>query len=515
MKTRTQNSVRNIIFGLGSQGIEVLLKFVGRTVFIYCLSAVYLGVNGLFSEILTMLSLAELGVGSAIVYAMYKPLQENDEEKIAALMALYGKAYIAIGIFVAVLGSALIPFLKYIIKDAGELKSQITNIYLFYLFNTAISYFFSYKSSLLIADQKNYIVQTVKEFCAIGRTIFQCIVLLVYRNFYLYLLVESIFIVANNVWVSIYVDQKYKYLKEKRNSTGLDFATKNSLWVNIRALVLVKISTILVNSTDNTIITIFGGIVEVGLYSNYSMFITMFTTVLNQIFSNISASVGNLNAEGDREKSKLVFDAIHMTNFWLFSWIAIGYAILINPIISVWIGNTYLLPKSIVYIIAVNFYIKGMQNAVWVFKDTYGLFKYGKYMTFGTALLNLFLSVVWGKRFGLIGILGATAVSRIMTNVWYDPYALFKHGFGKSVFSYYCEYGFYGSLSIIAYGVTYWFCTKVPFEGIASVGAQFVIACITPNLIYFVVLGRTQGFAFLKEKINHIFMGIRKRKRER
>jgi len=515
MRSRTENAVKNIIFGVGGQGIEAILKFIGRTVFIQCLSVAYLGVNGLFSEILTMLSLAELGVGTAIGYALYKPIASKDEEKIAALMRLYKKAYMIIGVVVSVIGLALIPFLHLIIKDAGGIDKEIIPIYVFYLFNTVITYFFSYKTSLLISDQKNYVVQMVKEICNILRTIFQCIILVCFHNFYLYLLIESLFIVANNIWISVYVDKKYPFLKTKKSLKKLDSQVIKSLWINIRALMLQKISTILVNSTDNVIISMFGGIIEVGLYSNYLMFITLFTTFLGQLFGNISASVGNLNAEGNLEKSNGVFHAIHMANFWLYSWVSIGIAVMINPIITIWIGSEYLLPDYIVYIIAINFYIKGMMNAVWVFKDTFGLFRYGQYMTFVTAILNLVLSVLLGKYYGLFGILAATAISRLITNVWYDPYALFKHGFKKSIYPYYVEYVLYTILAIGVFYITHILCDFVNGENMIAVLLKLMIACMIPNVVYFIILRRTDSFIFLYGKVQVIFNSMLKERRIR
>lgn len=518
MKSRTQYSLQNIVFGLGGQAVEVILKFVGRTVFIKCLSVTYLGVNGLFGEILTMLSLAELGIGGAICFALYKPLRNRDEAKIAVLMGLFQKAYIAIGLFIAVAGSLLIPFLRVIIKDAGEVESELTRIYLFYLFNTSITYFFSYKSTLLITDQKNYIVQAVKEVCNILRTAFQCIALLLFRNFYLYLTIESFFIVANNVFVSIYVDRKYPYLKIKRNEGKLKAEEKKDIWKNIRALVLVKVSTLLVNSTDNTLITIYGGIVEVGLYSNYSMFVILFTNIVGQFFANASASVGNLNAEGDVKHSYTVFKGFRLANFWLYSWGAIGFFVMLNPVIEAWLGAEYLLPQYIVAIIAVNFYVKGMMNAVWVFKDSYGLFNYGKYLSFLTALLNLGFSILLGKAYGLAGILAATSLCRLATNVWYDPYALYKHGLKAPVHRYYLEYLFFTCLGIAVCGVTYGIASQIPSSGIPGVCLQLVIVTVIPHAIYYFALKRMDGFAYLKEKSIDVLdmiktrLGIRKAK---
>ena len=512
MKSRTQRSAQNVLVGLGGQAIEMVLKFVGRTIFIYCLSAEYLGVNGLFGEILTMLSLAELGIGSAIVFALYKPLKNNDEKQIAALMNLYSKAYVVIGISVAVVGAALIPLLKYIIPDPGEIGNQIYPIYLFYLFNTSITYFFSYKTSLLTADQKNFIVISVKEICNISRTVLQSVALLITGNFYLYLFIESLLILANNIWISVYVDRKYSYIKLHKNEK-LDKTTKKSLWSNIRALILIKVTTLLVNSTDNTIISIYGGLVEVGLYSNYNMFIIIFTNILGQIFGNISASIGNLNAEDDKEKSMDVFRAFRMANFWLFSFVSIGIVLLMNSVIELWIGSDYLLPISVVAVIAANFYTRGIQNPVWIFKDTYGLFKYGKYMGIVTAVINVGLSILLGSYFGLIGILGATFIARLFTGVWYDPYALYKHGFEKPVRRYYLELVLYTLLALAALGVGYLAICFIPLSGWLGFIVKFVIVCIVPNLLYFIVFRKTKSYVMLKEKVVFILSGILKKRK--
>lgn len=428
-KTRTQKSMTNIIFSLGSQGVELILKVVGRTIFIRYLAIEYLGVNGLFGEILTVLSLAELGIGSALGYALYKPLREDNKNRIAALMDLYRKAYTIIGISVAVIGALLIPFLDYIVKDPGKVSGELKYIYLFYLFNTSITYFYSYKGSLLTADQKNYMVQTIREVSNITRTALQIVTLVIWRNFYLYLAVESLCIFANNYFVSKFVDKKYRYLKTLRGKEKLDKASIKQIIKNIKALFLTKISTILVNSTDNTIISAICGIVVTGLYSNYVMFTTLINTVLGQIFGALYPSIGNLNAEGDRKRSKSVFYSLNIPVFWLFSFASIGLFVLVNDVITVWIGKSYLLSFAVVTIIAVNIYMFGMQKNIWLFKDSYGLFVYGQYMSIVGAVTNIFFSIVLGRLWGLFGILFATAITRAITTVWYDPFRLFKHGF--------------------------------------------------------------------------------------
>lgn len=486
---------------MASQGIELILKFVGRSIFIKYLAVEYLGVNGLFGEILTMLSLAELGIGSAIGFELYKPLREGNKNRIAALMKLYQKAYIIIGVFVAAVGLALVPFLKYIVKDPGPVKDDLIFIYLFYLFNTVITYFYSYKSTLLVSDQKNYIVQTVKEISNIARTVFQVLVLVVFRSFYLYLAVESICIFANNFIVSLVVDKKYKYVKQQKNEEKLDKKSIKDIFTNIKALSITKVSTILVNSTDNMLMSMICGIAKTGLYSNYVMFTNIINTILAQIFSSLYPSIGNLNAEGDKERSKFVFNAINLFDFWLYSFASMGVFILINDVITIWIGKQYLLSTITVVIISLNIYIKGMQNSVWIFKDTYGLFRYGQYMTIVTAILNIGFSIWFGRLWGIAGILLATAISRLITNVWYDSFMLFKHGFKSSVIRYYFEYICYGFLMVITTAITYFAVGFIEVTDFGGLVLKLMIICIVPNLIYFLVFFKTKRFKYIKDRI--------------
>ncbi len=501
MKSRTQKSFKNAAFGLGGQGIEIILKVIGRTIFIKYLAVEYLGVNGLFGEILTVLSLAELGIGSAIGYALYKPLREDNTKRIAALMKLYQKAYVVIGILVGVVGAVLIPFLHYIVKDPGPVENDLIKIYIFYLFNTTISYFYSYKSTLLTADQKNYMVLTVKEICNISRTVFQVVVLVLFRNFYLYLAVESFFIFTNNFVVSKIVDKKYEYLKTQKNDEKLDKKSIKEIFVNIKALSITKISTILVNSSDNTIMSAVCGIVETGLYSNYVMFTTLINTILSQFFSSLYPSIGNLNAEGDTKKSRDVFDGINLFGFWLYSFASIGVFVLVNDVITVWIGNKYTLSLAVVTVISLNVYMRGMHNNIWLFKDSYGLFKYGQYMSIATALINIGLSIWFGKLWGVFGILLATAISRLFTNTWYDPLMLFKHGFKTSILRYYIEYIGYGIFAVCVALFTFKIAGLIQVNSVFSLVEKFLIVVLIPNIIYFFAFFKTKRFSYVKERV--------------
>ena len=496
--SRTVNSVKNIATGFLGQFIQTFLGFISRTVFIKCLAAEYLGVSGLFTNILSVLSLAELGVGSAIIYALYKPLSEKDEEKISALMNFYAKTYKIIGLVIIFVGLILTPFLNYLIKDVPNISESIYVIFFFYLFNTAITYFFSYKNSIITADQKNYIALMINYVIAIVQTLLQIGVLIITKNFIAYLLVQSICSLMYNIIISRTADKLYPFLK-KNKKKELDKKYRKELVINIKALMIVKLSGVLVNNTDNIIITYFSGLSAVGLCSNYTMLIGIISTILNQIFNGITASVGNLNAKESKEKQKYFFDIINFANFWLYAFAAIGIIIMSNDIIKVWIGEKFILPTYIPIILAVNFYMVGMQNAVWTYKNTLGLFRYGKYILLFTAAINLSLSMVLGKYIGLFGILLATAISRGLTNAWYDPYAVFKYGLNVRVKEYFIKYIKFISILLIALVSTFCITNFIEVTGIITLILKLILCVIVPNGIFIIIFFKTKEFKYFKD----------------
>ena len=416
LKSRTANSIRNILTGFIGQALVLGVGFINRIVFIRCLTAEYLGINGLFTNILSMLSLAELGIGTAIVYALYKPLAEHNEEKISALMQFYKKAYNFIGCVVGIVGLFLIPFLTKLIGEAPEIQENLYVIYLFYLFNTVISYFFTYKSSILIADQKNYIVTITNSVIVIGQCILQSIILIVTRNYILYLVCQAIGTIVYNLFISRISDKQYPFLKQRKNKK-LDEKDKKNLFINIKALVITKVGGILVNSTDNIIITALRGIELTGLNSNYTLLTNTLNSILTVVFNGMTASIGNANAIEKKENRIKLFKSINLLNFWLYGWCSISFIVLSNEIVRLCFGEHYLLPMSVVIIMAVNFYTVGMQNAVWTFFNTMGLFNHGKYLVLVTGSVNIFLSIYLGKIWGLFGILVANFFSRLVTNI--------------------------------------------------------------------------------------------------
>ena len=495
-RSRTGNSVLNIFVGIGGYILNTILGLVCRMVFTRTLAVDYLGINGLFTNILTMLSLAELGIGSAIVYALYKPLATNDQETIASLVSFYGKCYRIIGCVIAIIGLALLPFLDLLIREQPNIQENLSVIYLLYLFNTASTYFFSYRGSLLTAAQQNYLVVGLNYIVTIIQSIVQMLLLFATHNYMTYLLIQTAGIFIYNVLISITAKKKYPYIANK-NAQPLDKGEKEKLIKNIKALVVIKLSGMLVNNTDNMIITYLNGLATVGYSSNYTLLSTTLNSLITQIFSGINASVGNFNALESNERKKNLFDVINLANFWLFGWASIGIFVVSSDIVGLFFGKQYIMNLSIPFVIALNFYIVGMQNAVWTYKNTLGLFRPGRYLLILTAAINLICSIWLGNIWGLFGVYLATAISRLLTNVWYEPYAVFKYGLKMQVRNYYLKYIEFLLILILTGGVCYWLCTIVNFTSVMNVLIKIVICTIIPNVFFLLCFFRRKECKYL------------------
>lgn len=503
-RTRTEYSILNIATGIGGYILNTILGFACRMVFVRCLSADYLGVNGLFTNILTMLSLTELGIGSAIGYALYKPLAENDEEKIASLVKFYQRAYHIIGIVVACVGLALMPFLNIIIQEKPAILESIYLLYLINLFNTASTYFFSYRSSLLVVAQQNYIVSGLNYIITILQSILQSLFLVITHNYLGYLMIQTAGTFIYNVTISTIAGKRFPFIKAK-NIRPLPREERQSLFNNIRDLTIYKISGLLVNSTDNILITFFKGLATTGVASNYTLLVNTLNSLLNQVFNGLTASVGNHNATESDEKKFEMFSFLNLMNFWIFGWAALGIVFCSTDLVRLCFGNEYVLSISIPLVMALNFYTVGLQNAVWTYKQTMGLFHYGRFLQIITAILNIVFSVILGYKCGVFGILFATFLARLFTNLWYDPYAVFVYGFGKSPMLYLVKYIQYLVVLGIAAGVCYIVLTPIHMPIFAQIILKILLCSIICNMIFYIIFRKTQEFQKVKEIAKNVF----------
>lgn len=500
---RVKSSIKNITTGIIGQILLLLTNFVARTVFINVLGSTYLGVSGLFSNILSLLSLAELGVGQAITFSLYKPIAENDKEKINSLMAIYKKLYSYIFIFVLVVGLSLVPFLRYIIKDFDRVPN-ITIIYILYVINSAASYLFVYRNTLITASQKNYIVNQIAYVFSIVMMVLQVLGLIIFKNYFVYLIVQICVTIFQNIAIALAARKIFPEIKTK-TAKKLKPEEKEGLVKNIKSLMIYKVGTLALNSTDNILISTFVGIVKVGLYSNYHLISTSVTGFLSTIFGNLTASIGNLNAVETSEKKIEMFNIINLATFWLYGVCTICIFCAANPFITAWIGTDYLLSYRELFIIVLNSYVGGMLFAPYNYRQTMGLFVYGKMRPIISAVINIVASVILGKHFGLEGVLWGTIIARGTTNVWFDPYIVFKKGLNSSPKHYYFDY-LIKLIILFATGTLSFAMTKIlPGVGIISVVFKALVAFVITNVVFLLIYARTKEVAYLKSVIKSFF----------
>lgn len=502
-RSRTEYSLMNILTGIVGYGVNTVVGFVCRVIFVRTLSADYLGVSGLFTNVLSMLSLAELGISSAITYALYKPLAEGDEKKTAAIMQFYRKAYGVIGCVVGLVGLAMMPFLGVIIQDPPEIQENIYLLYLLYLLNTVVSYFFSYRQALLTASQRQYIVSGYNYVVTIGQSFVQIIYLLLTHEYIGYLLIQVAGGIIYNIWISWKAGKDYPYVKNK-DTEHLSKNERRSLFRNIKALAVNKVSGVLVNSTDNIVITFFSGIGSVGFASNYTLLTSTLDSLVTLLFNGLTGSVGNLNATSDEETRYRFFKTLNLANFWLYGWAAVGIVVVSGDLVQLLFGSEYVLPLRVPVILAINFYSIGMLHASYTYKSTLGLFRYGQYILIFTGIINIVLDVMLGKTMGMFGVYLATLIARACTNLWYEPYAVYRYGLNRKPGLYYVRYIKYGLLLVVICSLSYWLCSFCEFSIAVDVLLKVIICSVVFNGVFFCAFCRTEEGKYLIDSMKRI-----------
>lgn len=503
LKTRSTKSLANITTSFLNKIITLVIKFAVRTVFIYTLSQEYLGVNGLFSSIISLLSLADLGFGIALPFSLYKPLAENDKKKIQTIMNFYAKVYSIVGIVVLIVGVSLMPFLPFIIKKMPNI-AHIRVIYLLFVINSTVSYLFIYKRTLIVADQRGYIVTVIESGFSLLLALIQIIILFIFKNYILYLTSGIFITILQNIYISYKCNKLYPYIK-KKNDSELEFSEIKKLSKNIFALFIYKLAIVIETGVDNIIISSFIGITSVGIYSNYLLIIDSLKNILMITFNSLTASIGNIAASEKREKAYLIYKAINLLSIILYGISAIAICILINPFIKLWVGENYLLDFSVVLVLCTNYYIFGSQNTTSSFRNAYGLFWEGRYRPVIMTISNILFSIVFVKYIGLAGVFLGTIVSRLLSVGIIDPYILHKHAFKLPVIPYYLDKIKYGFLVFVVGVFTNWSTSFIHIDNLLMWLIKGVVVCIIPTIVFLIIFWRKEEFKYIIRLIKGIY----------
>ena len=430
---RTQNSKRNVFNGIINFSITSFLHFLVRTIFIRTLSVDILGINGLYVNILQVLSLGELGLSNIALHTMYKPLQKHDKKEISRMVTFYSRIYNIIAVAIFAIGLAVIPFLPAIANSNLPMHSLI-GYYILFLLNTSISYIGISKQLLINADQNIRVIKNATTLITVVQSIAQIVLLQVTRSYYLYLIIQCVCTAALNFYLARRAKRMYKFINKQE---GLSKKKRRSIIRMTKDLFIYKVSVVIVNSTDNILISVLLGAVVVGYYSNYVMVFSIVANLLYLIIQSVSSSIGHLAAEASNQKKLAVFYKILFIMQWIVTVASVCLLALLNDTIRIWAGESFVLSQLVVVAIVTNFYTSNVINPVWMYREAMGLYGAVKWTMAVTAALNIVLSCILGLAIGLSGILFATAISRILTTVWYEPTILLKKNLGDSVGKYY------------------------------------------------------------------------------
>lgn len=424
MSERTRNVIRNFVLGGMAKVLAMIFPFITRTIFVRLLGEEYLGVGGLFSSILTMLNLSELGLSSAVVYTMYKPLAEKDNEEVASLLNFYKGVYTAIMLFILCAGFALVPFLGRIVNTELPMN-EVRVYYILYLLNSAFSYLYVWKSSLIQADQKQYIVTAAQTAFTMLTQLMQIVILLVKRDYTLYLVAALVCTILNNLYISHRANRLYPEVVKIR-PRPVDAEKRKSIFGDVRAMFAYKLGGVFLNSTDNFYINSLINVKTVGRYNNYIALSTTLTTFATYAYQSMIHSVGDFNVAHSEEEKKNLFDQILL----LFSFVGViifaGFYCMSSRIITIWLGAERVLDNWTILALSVNVFLPLILYPIWMFRRTTGVFRQTKNILIYAGVVNLILSYVFGKRIGLAGIIIATSVSRLLTSFWFEPVILYR-----------------------------------------------------------------------------------------
>lgn len=493
-ESRIKKTTRNAIASVFCQIITVLVQFLVRTFFIHYLSKELLGLNGVFSNILSVLSLTELGLGTAIVCSMYSAMAKNDENEIRLYFRSYKKIYSIVGIIVAILGVSFLPFLSFLIADSSNIY-YLHYYYLLYLFDVVVSYFFAHYRSLFSADQKEYVNNIVRTMFLILQTIFQIICLVLFKNFFLFLSIKIICNFLSGLVIAMIVKKKYPYITIK-DTSRLSNDDKNRLKNDSIGVLSTRIELTVLNSTDNMIISSILGSVVAGIYSNYTLIIGSISTAIGLIFSATQASIGNYCVTKEKKDIETLFNRIHYIYYFIYGFCTSCLISLLNPFINLWIGKEYELSISIIFVVCTNFYVSLSRQANLSFITVNHLLRKLNIKNIVEAMINICISIILINFIGLIGVFLGTLISFFTCSIWYEPKVVYDY-FEVRPFKYYINY-FIRLLVVIFSSLVCLFISNVLYDGTLL----RLILCFLINILislFFVTVPfiRTKDFKYL------------------
>lgn len=488
---RSKNAKRNSFWGLISNMVATLFPFFVRTILIKELGAEYLGLSGLFTSILTVLNITELGFGTAMVYTMYKPLADDDTDLLCALLNFYRKIYKIIGILIFVAGLAVMPFLKNLINGTVPNGINIYVLYVMYLVNTSLSYWLlAYKNSILVIYQRDDITSRIGIIAMTAMYIGQAIVIATTHNYYFYVAALLCYTAGKNIFPAIYVKRHYPQYS-CRGEISQDL--KKDIKTRVSGLMITKLSSVSRNAFDSIVVSAFFGLVIVGIYNNYFYIINAVTSIMLVFTSAIAGGVGNSVAEDTPEKNRKDFRIINFWYMWISAWFMSCLVGLFQPFMRLWVGNDLMFSNRIMIAFALYFFIQKLGEVQAKYFDAVGLWWHRKWYSIAEAIGNLLLNVILGYFFGVFGIVVATIITIFFINFLGASRIIFRYyfktGFREYIFDQLRWLLIACGISAIIYVVT----SNIRLENaFAEIFIKALICAVVPNILIFLLNFKTK-----------------------
>lgn len=474
----TSNAKKNIVVGVISKVILLILPFISRMVINRTIGVEYLGLNSLFTSILSVLTLSEMGLSSALVYHMYKPIAEDNKSEISSLLNFYKKAYIVIGTFIFIIGLVLLPFLPILINGGNFEGVNIYVIYFVQLLNTVLSYYlFAYKQSLLIAYQKDYVNSIINLLTQSGLQIVQIIILLNTKNYYLYILCLPIFTILNNLWIAFFTK---KLFPDIRCTGKINTRIIKSIKKLVVGSFIQKACTTTRNSLDSICISAFVGITITAIYNNYFTIFNGITVILGIVATSVSGGIGNHIVIKSVEENFEELKKLDMLYMLLSTWCMVCLLCLSQPFMKLWMGENMIFPINTVIMLCVYFYVLKMGDIRGIYYTATGMWWEMRYRSIGETISNILLNILLGKFFGIDGIICATIISIVFFNFIWGTKIVFKSYFGENkIIEYYKAHLTYILIAMIVSCIVYLITSKIV---LSSLILQLIVKTIVCSI---------------------------------
>lgn len=506
---RTSSSIKNIVAALVMNAVVILLSFITQKVFVDILGLQYLGVNGLFTNIISMLGVIEIGLGSAIVYHLYKPLANHDVEHIKSLLRFYKVGYQTIAALVMIIGVALIPIMPTLVGEI-DIPINITAVYLLFLVDVVFSYLLAYKRSILYADQKNYLINITHIASTLIMNSLQIAALIITGNFYLYLVIKVAFRILENLAINTWVNRRYGYLNDNRIQP-LEDGIRQDIFKKVKALSMHKIGAFIVVGSDIIIISAFLGITTAGLYSNYYLVISAISMLVTQVFTAITASVGNLLIMSNPQKAYKIYSRVRFANFWIATVASVGLLVVMDALIAAWLGIEYILAAGSLLALSINLYLQLSRSSITSFKEAAGIFHEDRYIPVLESLINILLSIIFLRLFGLVGVFIGTICSVLMVHLFSYPKYVYTKLFERGYGTYYLQFVKSLAIATIIGAVTFTLSRMITIENaVLQLVFNTALSLLVPNVILYAIFKDSAEFKYFQ----HLIVNIVSRKRK-